>query len=199
MGETQAAEARVDPTRLDNQTVIDARTRAEALGDLYDRFHGPIYRYCFHRLCTRAAAEDVTSCIFLKVARRIRGFRGRSVGQFSGWLYRIATNEIRAYLRDQQRKRRVLEAVGRFRAVGRTATYQPDSPPLEWPEVQRHLLRLSPTDQALIALRYFEDMSTVRIAEILDRSPEATRTALSRALKRLRRRAVSRIADAGRR
>jgi RNA polymerase sigma-70 factor (ECF subfamily) len=184
---------------LDNQTVIEARTRGEALGELYDRFYGPIYRYCFHRLCMRAAAEDVTSCVFVKVARCIRDFRGRSVGQFSSWLYRIATNEIRAYLRDEQRKRRVLEAVGRCRAVGQAATYQPDSQPLEWADVQRCLLRLSPTDQALIALRYFEEMSTIRIAEILDRSPEATRVALSRALKRLRRRALSRIGDAGRR
>lgn len=53
-----------------------ARTQRDAFGQLFDHFYSPVFAYCSRRLLVRAAAEDVTSEVFLKVAVGIRGFSG---------------------------------------------------------------------------------------------------------------------------
>jgi RNA polymerase sigma factor (sigma-70 family) len=52
--------------------------------------------------------------------------------------------------------------------------------------VYQALLTLKPRDQSIITLRFFEDMSHEQIAGILDMQPPAVRTALTRALQKLR-------------
>jgi RNA polymerase sigma-70 factor (ECF subfamily) len=47
-------------------------------------------------------------------------------------------------------------------------------------------LSLKPKYQAVIALRYFENMKLIEIAEVLDQKPATTRSILSRALDKLR-------------
>ena len=68
------------------EPIGDAELGARAQGDseafaaLYRRYIEPVYRYCYHRLSSHAAAEDATSEIFLKAfsgirPRRVRGRR----------------------------------------------------------------------------------------------------------------------------
>lgn len=187
------------PVEIDNQTLRDARTQAQALGDLYEHFHPRIYRYCLHRLLTQSAAEDAASRVFLKVAGGMAEFRGRTLGQFAGWLYRIATNEINSDLRSRQRRRRALEALAQMRQTAMSDVPGLRTDPLDWPRVQQHLLEMSVTDQTYIALRYFEGLCADEIGRIVKRSSAAVRTGLSRAVARLRKRVLaSAVADNGR-
>ncbi len=186
----------VGRNRIDNQTLQQARTQANALGRLYEHFHPRIYRYCHHRLLCRTRAEDASSRVFLKVAAAIGRFRGRSLEQFAAWLYRIASNEINNDLRTASRRRRSLEAAARLSAAGPEPDRQGQT---DFAIVQRHLLKMSTTDQTYIALRYFENMSPSEIGRIMQRSPQAARTGLCRAVQRLRRRVLASAApDQGR-
>ena len=54
-------------------------------------------------------------------------------------------------------------------------------------QLKQAIFRLSPRDQTLISLRYFENMSHDEIALILNMRSGAARTALSRAFNKLRR------------
>jgi len=54
----------------DDALVCQARTDREALGRLYDLYHDRIYRFCDYRLCTREAAEEVTSEVLPATGRR---------------------------------------------------------------------------------------------------------------------------------
>ena len=72
--------------------VLRAKTDADALSQLYEMYYDRIFRFCVHRLFYREIAEDVTSTVFLEVARRIRSFRGRTDRDFRNWLYTIAVN-----------------------------------------------------------------------------------------------------------
>jgi len=58
--------------------VLKARTQAGALGRLYELYYERIFRFCVHRLFNKEIAEDVTSAVFLQVARGIRTFKGRN-------------------------------------------------------------------------------------------------------------------------
>jgi DNA-directed RNA polymerase specialized sigma24 family protein len=89
--------------------VFRARTQAEALGRLYEMYYQRIFSFCVHRLFNKEIAEDITSAVFLEVARSIRLFRGRTVSDFQSWLYAIAANQANAYIRKTSRRKKLLE------------------------------------------------------------------------------------------
>jgi RNA polymerase sigma-70 factor, ECF subfamily len=166
--------------------VVRARTDREAFGRLYD---AKIYRYCLRRLFVRTVAEDVTSDVFLRVASKMRDFGGTTEEDFQRWLYRIATNEANAHIRRGKRQKALLEAAARNRTLHSTdrSRGNPSDPDaLDWPEVYQAILALSLREQTIIVLRFFEWMSHEQIAGILNKRPAAVRTALSRALEKLR-------------
>ena len=168
--------------------VVAAKSDADAFGQLFDHFYSPIFAYCSRRLVLRALAEDVTSEVFLKVARSIRAFPGNNTEDFRRWIFRIATNEINAHLRQMIRRRELLEAaveMGRIDANVSTVLLESDWP-VTWEDVYRELQQLSERDQSLISLRFFASLKHEQIAEVLEMKTGAVRVALSRALEKLR-------------
>ena len=168
--------------------VVAAKSDADAFGQLFDHFYSPIFAYCSRRLVLRALAEDVTSEVFLKVARSIRAFPGSNTEDFRRWIFRIATNEINAHLRQMIRRRELLEAaveMGRIDANVSTVLLESDWP-VTWEDVYRELQQLSERDQSLISLRFFASLKHEQIAEVLEMKTGAVRVALSRALEKLR-------------
>lgn len=168
-----------------NRLVQRARCDAGALGQLYDHHYGGVLRYCIHRLFVRAVAEDVTSQVFLEVARRVRHFAGTTAADFANWLFAIASNQVAAYIRDSRRQRQLLEAAAR---EGRLRISDPagNSDALDWPHLYAAIARLPERDQAIVTLRSFEDLSYEQIATVLDMKPVAARVAFHRALEKLR-------------
>lgn len=173
----------------DADLVVRARTDRVAFGRLYDMCYPRIFRHCLRRLFLRAVAEDVTSDVFLRVARQIPKFTGASLDDFVRWVHAIATNEINAYLRQTQRRARLLDEAARRKAI-RVVDQSASSTSLgalDWPRVYEALLTLKPRDQSIVTLRFFDAMSHEQIAGILDMHPGAVRTALTRSLRQLRR------------
>jgi RNA polymerase sigma-70 factor (ECF subfamily) len=169
----------------DNDLVIRAKTQAEALGRLYEIYYERIFRFCVHRLFNKEIAEDVTSAVFLQVARGIRGFKGRSEQDFRNWLYAIAANQANAYIRKTSRRKKLLaEAAGSMApaTAGSTdASFEPD-----WPRLYAAILRLKPQHQTIVTLKFFENFSYEQIAQILDVQEATVRVTLHRILNKLR-------------
>lgn len=168
-----------------NDLVQRARSDAEAFGLLYDRYYSRILRYCLHRLFVREVAEDVTSAVFLDVARQIRRFPGTTEDDFANWLYAIASNQVRACIRDGKRRRVLLEEAAR---QGRIRVSDPSGSPdeLDWPHLYAAIANLPERDQAIVTLRSFEAMPFEQIATVLNLKPTAARVAYHRALEKLR-------------
>jgi RNA polymerase sigma-70 factor (ECF subfamily) len=177
------------PGTNDSDLVVRSRTDRDAFGRLYDVTYPRIFRHCLRRLFLRGVAEDVTSDVFLQVARKIPHFAGATHDDFVRWVHAIATNRINAYLRQSQRRSWLLEEAGRRKAIHLVdqSASSASLVALDWPRVYEALLTLKPRDQSIVTLRFFEDMSHEQIAGILDLRPGAVRTALTRALGRLRR------------
>jgi len=68
-----------------------ARTDPAAFAVLYERYLGPVYRYCYARLGSRQDAEDATGKVFARALAGLGGYRG---GAFAAWLFRIAHNAV---------------------------------------------------------------------------------------------------------
>jgi RNA polymerase sigma-70 factor (ECF subfamily) len=99
----------------DEAVLRESRERPERFADLFDAYHGEIYRYVASRL-SGGHADDVAAETFL-VAFRSRARFGGAGAHVRAWLYGIATNLIRRHHRDEERKYR---ALGRAGAAGRT-------------------------------------------------------------------------------
>jgi RNA polymerase sigma-70 factor (ECF subfamily) len=162
--------------------IARARQDVTAFGELYRRHYDLVYRHCLRRLFSPDAAEEVTAEVFLRTVEKFDGFRGDEAA-FRVWLYRLATNAVNEHLRRRGRRRRLLDALAREPAPGDAPESQSGD---SAPALRRALLRLDMRPQALIALRYFEDLPHEEIAAIVGGSPATVRNQISRALVRLR-------------
>lgn len=178
------------PTGRDpvDDVVMAARTSREALGQLFDHFYPPIFAYCSRRLLVRAVAEDVTSEVFLKVAANFCDFPGETGEDFRRWVFRIATNEINARLRQTIRQRELLKAAARMGRVNSAISTSLLSSefPVEWEEVVQALTELSEREQSIISLKFFAGLQHDQIASVLNIETGTCRVALARALNKLR-------------
>src|SRR5690348_16047655 len=76
----------------DAAIVVRAKRDRESFAELYLRYVAAVYRYCYHRLGDRAAAEDSTSQVFTKALTTLPGHRDDCA--FRGWLFAIAHNVV---------------------------------------------------------------------------------------------------------
>ncbi len=164
--------------------VLRACTEADALGQLYELYYERIFRFCVHRLFVKEVAEDVTSTVFLEVARRIRTFKGRTEQDFRNWLYRIAANQANAYIRKTSRRKQLLARAAKAPAVLLRKNEAAGEP--NWPRLYAAILKLKPEHQTIITLRFFENLEFEQIAKILDVRPATVRVTLHRILTKLR-------------
>ncbi len=75
---------------------------AEAFGELVSLYQQKVFHLAFGFTHDRTAADDLAQEIFLKAYLALPGFRGKA--EFSTWLYRLAINHIKDYLRKMKRK-----------------------------------------------------------------------------------------------
>jgi RNA polymerase sigma-70 factor (ECF subfamily) len=174
-----------------DELVILAKSQAGALGRLYELYYDRIFRFCVHRLFNRATAEDVTSSVFLTVARTMRQFKGRTEQDFRSWIYTIAANQANAHIRKSTRRKRLMENI----VAQRRAAQQDSGDPrggstaawssLDWPTLYAAVQQLKPEHQTILTLRFFENMDYDEIARVVDARPATIRVTLHRTLRRL--------------
>ncbi len=180
----------VEQTAYDDLVVL-AKTQAGALGRLYELYYDRIFRFCIHRLFNRTTAEDVTSSVFLTVARTMRDFKGRTEQDFRSWIYTIAANQANAHIRKTMRRKRLMNNV-----QGRRWADEEDSESstgsgaaqwsrLDWPTLYAAIQELKPEHQTILTLRFFENMDYDEIGRVVDARPATIRVTLHRTLRRL--------------
>ncbi|MHC4424756.1 MAG: RNA polymerase sigma factor [Planctomycetota bacterium] len=177
--------AKVVERTEDDDLVLRARTQAEALGRLYELYYDRVFRFCVHRLFNKEIAEDVTSAVFLQVARGIRSFKGRSEQDFRNWLYAIAANQANAYIRKTSRRKKLLAQAADSIRPATVESIDMSSEP-DWPRLYAAILRLKPQHQTIVTLRFFEDFSYEQIAQVLKVKEVTLRVMLHRILNQLR-------------
>jgi len=166
------------------------RREPEALGRLFDRHFGAVFALVFRLLGDRAAAEDVTQEVFLKVynaAHRLDPERDPGP-----WLTTIATNACRDVWRSgAHRMARRSTPVDDDPESGVTLTSGTNDPERDALAAERERLvqqALGQLPEALrvpIVLHDYQGLSHPEIAEVLGVNPAAARKRYSRALAAL--------------
>src|SRR6516162_2525966 len=72
-----------------------------SFNELVRRWERPIYALAYRQIGREEDARDVCQETFLRAYRALGGFRGQA--KFSSWLYRIALNLCRDWVRRQRR------------------------------------------------------------------------------------------------
>lgn len=148
----------------------------EALRELINRHRDDLFRFLYRLVGDRAAAEDVFQEAFLQI--HLSADRFDATRRFRPWLFTIAANKGRDYLRKKVRRQCLeLSAPARGEEGGpafvdlmEIDVPSPDSG-LEREEldelVQRALARMSPLMREVLLLAYFQRLSYAQVADDL--------------------------------
>jgi RNA polymerase sigma-70 factor, ECF subfamily len=181
-------------TRAESTALLRAAREgsADALGALYERYGTRLLAFIRLRmgrdLRARVESRDILQATFLKSFERLAQFEGGDGPSLMGWLVRIAENEVRDQVDFQHRQRRDVaagvpldDAGSRVAAPGRSALSQAIMAE-ESDRLARALESLEPAHRDVIVLRKLEELSFKDIAARLQRSEDACRMLLARAM-----------------
>lgn len=152
----------------DSQLVLSLQAGSlEALGMLYDRHRGLVFRTAIAITGDSEAAADLLQDVFLRLYR----FAGHidPLRPLEPWLYRMTTNLSYTWIKRRQRWLRPLEDVADWLAGARkdTPAYQAEMDD-SWSQVQQAVLALPLAHRGVVVLYYINDLSLQEISEILD-------------------------------
>lgn len=155
-------------TETETDAQLLARIRggdATAVGAVFERYEGPVFRYLIGVLKDRHAAEDVLQDTFVLVLRKADGVSGES---FRGWLFTVAHQQALLFRRKGKRAPAAAAADGLFALAG----VEPDPAAVaderESAAAVRGLLALLPeSQQEVIRLRLFDGLKFREVAERL--------------------------------
>jgi len=154
---------------------------AKSFSELVDIYGNRLYGYFYRLTGNRAVADDLLGELFVKLVERIRSYRG---GAFESWLFVVASNIFHDYLRDKQRRQKMLDARRSELQEQRRQFKEPDGELVD--KLARHLSRLDGDTRELIMLRFYSGLSFREIAEMRGEPIGTTLTRVHRGLKKLR-------------
>ena len=163
---SQVAE-KVEPIS-DSQLIISLQAGSlEALGVLYDRHRGLVFRTAIAITGDAEAAADLLQDVFLRLHRFASHIDPSR--PLEPWLYRMTTNLSYTWVKRRQRWLRPLEDVADWLAGARkdTPAYLAEMTD-SWRQVQQAVLSLPLAHRGVVVLYYVNDLSLQEIAEILD-------------------------------
>ena|SRR3989344_5099812 len=164
----------------DLAAIAAAKNNPEAFALLYDKYLTPVYRYFLVRVSHVETAEDLSSQTFLQAFKAFARYEPR--GQIFGtWLFTIAHNILVNNYRKPST--RALDEAGDL-ASGQNIENEVAGQ-LAREQLRALLNSLNMRDREIVTLRSADDLSFLQIAEVLQISETAARTAYHRAVQKL--------------
>jgi RNA polymerase sigma-70 factor (ECF subfamily) len=157
---------------------------SEAFGQLYDHYHGSVYRFVFYRTRSQTLAEDLTSETFVRALRNMSGFRWQGK-DFGAWLMTIARNLCTDHFKAGRTR---LELTTEDMGLHDDATEGPENAVLAGltNEVLLDGLRqLSDEQRDCLIMRFLQGLSIAETAEVLGRSEGAVKQLQLRGVRNL--------------
>ena len=167
------------------------RGDADSFNELILRWERPIYALAYRTIGREEDARDVCQETFLRAFRALPGFRGQA--KFSSWLYRIALNLCRDWIRRERRAPTAL-ASSDVDLMELAATAEP-SESIEDVVVRKDLARaveramasLPEEQRTAIVLKEYHGLTFQEIADVVGCPLSTVKTRLYQGLTVLRR------------
>jgi RNA polymerase sigma-70 factor (ECF subfamily) len=157
------------------------RGDAGSFSQLVDRYASRCYGYFYRLTGDKDVSDDLLSELFVKLVEKIGSYKG---GYFESWLFKIASNIFYDWLREKQRRGKLLEAEEKQAELKKQEARQRDSERID--KLQIELRKLDADTRELIMLRYYSQASFKEIAAMRSEPIGTTLSKVHRGLKRLR-------------
>ncbi len=157
----------------------------DALGELFERHHGPLFGFLVKHTGDRAAAEDIAQTVFQRMLKYRHTYRDD--GSFTAWMYHLA----RRCAADHFRKAGAAPAAIDPMDLSEHADDAPHAAERETRRddhalLQTALAQLDREDREVLLLSRFQELPFIEIAGILECSVGAAKVRAHRALRELR-------------
>jgi RNA polymerase sigma-70 factor (sigma-E family) len=149
-----------------------------SLAELYVAYAPDGIRLAYLLTGDRALAEDLVQDAFVRLVGRLRHLREPSA--FWTYLRRTIVNLATSHFRHRRVERAYLDRVAAAPAADTNSNDELDE------SMHRVLLGLPQRQRAAIVLRFYEDLSDVQTAAVLECSPGTVRSLVSRGMQTLR-------------
>jgi RNA polymerase sigma-70 factor, ECF subfamily len=163
----------------------------DSFNQLVLRWERPIYALAYRVIGREEDARDVCQETFLRAFRALNGFRGQA--KFSSWLYRIALNLCRDWVR-RERRTPVVQAPDDLDALELSAVREPAVSVDELVArielthiVERAMARLPEDQRTAIILKEYHELTFQEIADLVGCPLSTVKTRLYQGLAVLRR------------
>ncbi len=177
--------AAVESTELTEQELVE-RFRETGqdryFGSLYVLARRAVYSRCLAILRDGESAEDLTHEAFLRAYDQFTSLEGTN---FSGWVYRIATNLSLNRLRDELNRKRILESQAQSTLRDKEENPVPEE---DVNQARRVMETLKKEHRTVLTLKYLEGCSYKEIEKKTGYSTEQVRSYLQNARRNFRKR-----------
>ena len=151
---------------------------------IYDRYIDKIYRFIFFKVNSQEIAQDLTSETFLKTWETYKN-GNQEIENIQAYLYKTARNLVIDFYREKG-KVQIVSADNAFIADPAPNLEEKARLSSDIEQIRQVLTNLKDDYQNVIIWYYLDDLPISEVAKLLDRSEEATRVLLHRALNSLR-------------
>lgn len=158
--------------------MADEGVERGSLAELYVAYAPDGIRLAYLLTGDRALAEDLVQDAFVRLVGRLRHLREPSA--FWTYLRRTIVNLATSHFRHRRVERAYLDRVAAAPAADTNSNDDLDE------SMHRVLLGLPQRQRAAIVLRFYEDLSDVQTAAVLECSPGTVRSLVSRGMQTLR-------------
>jgi RNA polymerase sigma-70 factor, ECF subfamily len=155
-----------------------------AIGAIYDRLAGRVYRFALFRVGSPADAEDLMQRTFVKMIESLPRYQSRGI-PFEAWFFRLARNGVIDHLRGR-RLHQPLETVAEVDSR-RPGPEESAELAMEFRRLEEALGRLTPVQQEVIGYRFMAGLTAREIGLVIGKREGSVRALEFRALQRLRR------------
>ena len=152
-----------------------ARDNLDVLRILFNRHHVHVYNFLYKMSGDKMLSEDLTQDVFYKVIKYRTSYNN---GSFVSWLFTIARNSLNSHFTRNKKVHGDLEAV-KYR-LGEEEKEE------DYSHLHRALKQLEASDRELVILNRLQGIKYQELAEIMESTPGAVKTKMSRALKKLK-------------
>ena len=157
----------------------------DAMGELFERHHGPLFGFLLKHTGQRTVAEDIVQTVFQRMLKYRHTYRDD--GRFTAWMYHLARRCAADHFRN---------STAAPRSADPTELWEhPDDTPHaaqraaagdDHALLQAALARLDSADREVLLLSRMQELSFAEIATILECSAGAAKVRAHRALVALR-------------
>lgn len=153
-----------------------------AFEEIYKKYLQKIYRYCSFQVKDKVLAEDICQETFVKAYKSIKKFKLKENWSLQAYLFTIARNLVI----DNSRKKKAVPIDKYEFLESKENLFEEITRQENTVKIKKALMQLEETERQIVILKYFEDMGSKEIAEILNMKDGAIRVRVHRIMDKLK-------------